>query len=239
MKTPLDVVRGRVVGYDEKAGDLIIKAHYDDIHTMLKRGYCECNVQMIDSRKLSDKQRNTCYKLLREIANYSGSDLGSIKEVMKHRFIEDELGEGPDFDFSLSDATMSLACAFEQYLVNFILEFDVPVSFPLLDFVDDVSGYIYACLISRKCCVCGKSADLHHWTRVGAGRSRKKLDHIGMLAEPLCRGHHIECHTMTKEEFDELYHIRPVEIDERIAEVWGLNGTRSRSDRNREWFPEE
>ena len=33
---------------------------------LLKREYKECNIQIIDSRPLSDKQRRTCYKLIRE-----------------------------------------------------------------------------------------------------------------------------------------------------------------------------
>ena len=238
MKTAHDVVRGRIVDYDERTGEVIIRARYDDLHTMLKRKYMECDIRMIDSRRLSDKQRNTCYKLLREIANYTGSTLERAKKDLKQRFIEDELQAGPGFDFSLADCPMSMAAAFERFLVSFIVEWDVPVSFSLLEFIDDVGDYIYACLLAQKCCICGKPADLHHWDRVGMGRSRKKLEHEGMLAEPLCRLHHTECHTMPREDFDLRYKISPVAIDDRIKEIWGLNGCRGRHDRIEEWIEE-
>ena len=75
MKTPIDIVRGRIVDYDPRTQRVKIEAFYPDWPIMVKRGYRECNVQMIDSRPLSDKQRRTCYKLIREISNYTGMGL--------------------------------------------------------------------------------------------------------------------------------------------------------------------
>lgn len=79
MKSPIDIVRGRIVDID-KHGIVTIKARYDDWPMLLKREYKECNIQMIDSRPLSDKQRRTCYKLIREISNYTGMGLDPTKE---------------------------------------------------------------------------------------------------------------------------------------------------------------
>ena len=45
MKTPVDTVKGRIVGYDERTQELLIRAQYDDWYTMTKRGYKECLVQ--------------------------------------------------------------------------------------------------------------------------------------------------------------------------------------------------
>lgn len=71
MKTPIDIVRGRIADYDPMRQELTIKAHYDDWYTLVKRGYKDCIIQLIDSRPLSDRQRRTCYKLIREISNYT------------------------------------------------------------------------------------------------------------------------------------------------------------------------
>ena len=49
MKSPIDIVRGRIVDID-KHGIVTIKARYDDWPMLLKREYKECNIQMIDSR---------------------------------------------------------------------------------------------------------------------------------------------------------------------------------------------
>ena len=100
------------------------------------------HIQMIDSRPLSDKQRRTCYKLIREISNYTGMGLDPTKEYMKLKFIAEDLQETADQMFSLSNAPMSLVCAFQRFLVRFILDWDIPCSFSLLDFVDDVQDYL-------------------------------------------------------------------------------------------------
>ena len=56
MKSPMETVRGRIVGYDERRQELLIRAPYDDWLTMTRRDYKEVLVQPIDSRPLSDKQ---------------------------------------------------------------------------------------------------------------------------------------------------------------------------------------
>lgn len=228
MKTPIDVVKGRVTDYDERSGTVTIKAHYDDWHTLAKRGYRECLVQMVDSRQLSDKQRKACYALLREISDFTGQDMGDTKEWMKIKFLSDDLNETADKIFSLSNAPMSLVCAFQRYLVRFILNWDIPTRFPLLGFVDDTADYVYSCLINKKCCICGKRADLHHVERVGMGRSRDEIIHEGMEALPLCRLHHSEAHTMPDEEFFSRYHLDSgIKLDKTLCRIYGLKTRRT------------
>lgn len=223
MRTPCDTVKGRIVGYDEKRGELLIRAPYDDIFTMCKREYKQCLVQPIDSRPLSDKQRRACYALLREISDYTGQDVHSTKEYLKIRFLADDFGETADKIFSLSNAPMSLVCAYQRYLIRFILDYDIPCRFPLLDFVDDVADYIYSCIVNKKCCVCGRRADLHHSDHVGMGRDRNEIIHEGMAALPLCREHHTECHTIGQKSFEDKYHlIHGIELDKTICRLYGL-----------------
>ena len=79
MKSPMETVRGRIVGYDERRQELLIRAPYDDWMTMTRRDYKEVLVQPIDSRPLSDKQRRMCYALLREISEYTGQGAEQTK----------------------------------------------------------------------------------------------------------------------------------------------------------------
>ena len=227
MKTPIDIVAGTITDYDERSGVLTIKAQYPDWPIMVKRGYHKCNVQLIDSRPLSDKQRRACYALLREISDYTGQGADSTKEWMKLKFLAEDFGETADKIFSLSNAPMSLVCAFQRFLVRFILEWDIPTRFPLLGMVDDIADYVYACLINRKCAVCGKRADLHHVDHVGMGRDREEIIHEGMEALPLCREHHQECHTVGQQTFNEKYHFDGgIEIDKTICKIYGLKTER-------------
>ena len=223
MKTPVDVTKGRIVGYDEKRGELLIRAPYADWFTLTKREYKECLVQPIDSRSLSDQQRKMCYALLREISEYTGQGMDSAKEWMKIKFLAEDLEQTADKIFSLSNAPMSLVCAFQRFLIRFILEWDIPCRFSLLEYVDDVADYIYSCLVTKKCCICGAPTDLHHIDRVGMGRNRHDMIHEGMEVLPLCREHHQEAHTMPDAEFFERYHIPGgVVMDKTLCRIYGL-----------------
>lgn len=223
MKSPIDIIRGQIVDYDPRRQELTIKAHFDDWYTLAKRGYKNCNIQLIDSRPLSDKQRRTCYKLIREISNHTGMGLDPTKEWMKLKFIAEDLDETADKIFSLSDAPMSLVCSFQRFLVDFIVDWDIPCSFPLLDFVDDVGSYVYACLVNKKCCVCGRPSDLHHVDRIGIRGSRKRIVHEGMEVLPLCREHHNEVHSIGQPAFNERYHLDGgVILDKSLCRIYKL-----------------
>lgn len=222
MKTPNDVVKGKIVDVDEH-GIVTIKARYDDIFTLIKRQYKECNIQMIDSRPLSDKQRRACYALLAEISDFTGMGKDSTKEYMKLKFLVEDLQETTDRIFSLSNAPMSLIAAFQRFLIRFILDWDIPCSFPLLNFVDDIADYIYSCLINKKCCVCGLKSDLHHTQHVGTGRDRGEIIHEGMRVLPLCRNHHTEAHTIGQATFNEKYHLTDgIELDKTLCRLYKL-----------------
>lgn len=228
MRSPVDTVKGRIVGYDERRGELLIRAPYDDHITMTRREYKEVLVQPIDSRPLSDRQRRMCYALLREIADYTGQGIDSTKELMKIKFLVDDLEETADKIFSLSNAPMSLVCAFQRYLVHFILDWDIPCSFSLLEYVDDVPDYIYHCLVTKKCCISGRPADLHHVDRVGMGRDRTDIIHEGMEVLPLARQYHEEAHTMPDREFLAKYHLPGgIVMDKTLCRIYKVKARRS------------
>lgn len=223
MRTPIDTVKGTIVDYNEQTGVVTIKALYPDWQTMVKREYREVLLQMIDSRPLSDKQRKCCYALIGEISDYVGEGRDRTKQYMKLKFLAEDFGETADKIFSLSNAPMSLVCAFQRYLVRFILDWDIPCKFPLLKFVDDIPDYVYGCLINKKCCVCGKRADLHHVEHVGMGRNREEIIHEGMEVLPLCREHHTECHTIGQTSFNEKYHFEGgITLDKTLCRIYGL-----------------
>jgi hypothetical protein len=223
MKSPVETVRGRIVGYDEKRGELLIRAPYSDWVTMTARQFKECLVQPMDSRPLSDKQRKACYALMGAIADYAGMSKDRTKELMKIKFLSENMEDMSERIFSLSNAPMSLVCAFQRFLVQFILEWDIPTDFSLLDMADDVSDYIYGCLVNKKCVICGRPADLHHVERVGMGRNRDEIIHEGMEVLPLCREHHTEAHTMPDKDFFERYHLPGgIEADKTICRIYGL-----------------
>lgn len=221
MTAVIDKVRGKITNYDERRGVVQIEAPYEDFAAMCRREYKEVEITMLDSRPLSDKQRKSCYAMLREIAVWSGYEPDEIKDMMKFNFIA-SLVEDMN-QFSLSDAPMSLVAAFQTFLARFIVSHDVPTRRPMLDYVDDVQDYVYTCLVNKKCPICGKKADLHHVTAVGMGRDRDEIIHEGMEVMPLCREHHMEIHSIGKADFFKKYHLNGgIEADKTICRIYGL-----------------
>lgn len=225
----IERARGYIVGYDEKTGEAILRAPANFIK-MCQQEQREAWVEYIDNRPLSDKQRRSCYAMIREIADWSGDTTEDIKEALKLDFWCGELLEMADTMFSLSNAPMSIVAAFQSWLAKFIVRNDVPTKRPMLEYVDDIDDYVYACLISKKCPICGKKADLHHWEALGMGRDRTEIIHEGLEVMPLCREHHMEVHTTGKADFVKKYHLNDhgIPADKTICKLYKLN-TKKRS----------
>ena len=175
-----------------------------------------------DMRRISPEQRRKAYALMGEIAAWSGDTPENVKAALKMDFRLKALESMEKRLFSLSDCDMTTARLFITYLIDFALENDVPSSRPLAEYADDIERYVYACAVNKKCAVCGRKAELHNVDRVGMGRDRREICHIGMQALPLCREHHQEAHQHGDKALLEKYHLVAVAIDERIAKANGL-----------------
>jgi len=178
-------------------------------------------VELVDKRHISADQRKKAYVLISYIAAWWGyTPLEAMKEMMKLMFV----GEAETLrrSFSLSDCDMTTARLFITYLIDFCILHGVDVGEPLYQLSEDIPRYVWACLMNKRCAVCGRKAELHHVDAVGMGRNRKEICHIGMRALPLCRGHHTEIHAVGREDFLKRYFLEPVRIDERVAKVYRL-----------------
>lgn len=178
-------------------------------------------VELVDERHISANQRKKAYVLIAHIAAWWGyTPLECMKEMLKLMFV----GEAETLrrSFSLSNCDMTTARLFISYLIDFCLLHGVDVGEPLYQLAEDIPRYVWACLMNKRCAVCGRKAELHHVDAVGMGRNRKEICHIGMRALPLCREHHTEIHSIGQEDFLRRYIIEPVKIDERIAKVYRL-----------------
>ena len=190
-------------------------------HRQVKDAY----VQLIDSRPLSDQQRRMCYALINAISEYTGESVERSKEFLKIEFMSERIEELGDKIFSLSNAPMSLVAAFQKYLIRFIVDNDIPTKFSLIEYVDDVSDYVYACMVNKKCMCCGKRADLHHIDAIGMGRDRAEIVHEGLEAISLCREHHTEAHTIGKTAFFEKWHLTGgITLDKTLCRIYGVKG---------------
>jgi hypothetical protein len=175
-----------------------------------------------DKRGISSEQRRKAWALMTEIADYQGQSKDDVYAEQKTAFSLKHLEILQGELFRLSSATVSTAKAFITMLIEIILEYGIPTKEPLYGLCDDIERYVYACLMNKKCAVCGKKTELHHYDHVGMGRNRREIDHIGMRAYPLCREHHEEIHLIGERAFDEKYHLVPIAIDQKIAKKYNL-----------------
>lgn len=177
-----------------------------------------------DSRARTLEQIRKAWALMGEIAEYQGQGKDDVYREQSTAFSLKHLEILQGELFHLSTATVSTARAFINLLIEIILEYGIPTKEPLYGLCDDIPRYVYACLMNKKCAVCGKKTELHHVDAVGMGRNRREIDHIGMRCLPLCREHHEEAHRIGETAFQEKYHLLPIKIDQKIAKKYNLKG---------------
>lgn len=181
-----------------------------------------------DARVISPEQRRKAWALIGEIAaayGYLAQDKTLINQNLKAEFLMariDKLQQEAIRAFSLSDVDMTTARLYIDFLIEFVVANGIPTKEPLQELADDVQAYVYHCAANKVCCVCRRKADLHHVDRVGMGRNRDDMCHIGMEALPLCREHHMEAHQHGDHRLMDKYHLETIEIDEKIAKLYKL-----------------
>lgn len=158
--------------------------------------------------RITDDQRKKAYVLIRAIAESMGEDDNTAKNLLKENYC----GIKEVAKFSLRDCTKERASDFIDYLVTFCVSEGIPVNERMSDLVEDLEAYQRICIEQKKCCICGRPGEIHHYDALGMGADRKHYDDTDNRKVCLCREHHTEAHstTMTKEEWCESYHIVPV-----------------------------
>lgn len=205
-------------------GTAVITAGLPDLDRALLRQYKKVEIILPDGRRISPEQRRKAYALIGEITEYvdgirNADTIEEQKGLLKMEFMLRRMEATERRMFSLSDCSVTTAKEFITYLVDFIIANDIPTRVPLIENCDDIQRYIYACLMHRKCAVCGKPADIHHCegSRIGTGVDRTKVHQLGREVLPLCRVHHTELHTMAESEFIKKYHLQSVKLDEALC----------------------
>lgn len=218
---------GKVVDIDE-AGVATIKATLPNLMHALDRHYDDVEIILPDGRKISPQQRRKCYALIGEIAEYvdgirTYETVEDTKQMMKWEFVLNRMESQERRLFSLANCDVTTAKNFIDYLIQFIIKNDIPTSVSLIDNCEDINAYIYACLANKKCCVCGKNADLHHCegSRIGQGNDRNEVHHLGREVLPLCREHHTICHS-DENGFIAKYHLVKIKLDEKLCNIYKL-----------------
>ena len=218
------LVKGYIESYDGET--LTIKAPYHSVDLMVRQDITECEVRLMDGRTISPAQRRKIFAMVRDITDWAtwAKDKKQYREVLRQlqllylidstdaesvrHQLEYHYCELMDINlFSLSNCNMSTARDFISYLIDLAIEYDIPCRDSLLTRCEDIHRYLYTCVEHRKCAICGKKTDIHEVERVGMGRNRQHIHHLGQLVQPLCRQHHCEVDQLGQASFDKKYHL--------------------------------
>lgn len=215
------ITTAKILRYD---GDQLIVAPNEKIgREILQKQIDTVEIRLNDGRSISSEQRRKIFALVRDIALWSGHEPEEIRSFLTWDFCCKNECEY----FSLSDVDMTTARQFLNYLIDFAFTHNVPTKDTLLYQTDDIGKYLYYCLEHRKCAICNKRAEVHHVDRIGMGRDREKIVHIGLLAIALCREHHDMAHLNEKALFEK-YFIYGIKLDKYLCDILNLN-TKERS----------
>ncbi len=195
-----------------EAGTVLIVTVPKDISYIFKEKAANSGeIRIDDGRHISAEQRRKAYATIRDIADYTGYLPEEMKELMKVEYI---LRKNGDY-ISLSACTMEQAREFINTLIEFALDWDIPLSEQALERTDDIGRYLYYCLKTRHCCICGKpDSDIHHEDAVGMGNDRQVYDDRENKKICLCRIHHGLAHQKGVEAFRKMYKVYGIKFHE-------------------------
>jgi len=191
----------------------------DSMQKLTNNGILKGELRIDDGRHITAEQRKKAYATLADIADHTGYMPEELKEIMKYRYV----ATSGDRYFSFSNCSVTTAMHFITHLLNFALEWDIPLSDNILNRADDINAALYATLMNKKCIICGVGGEIHHVDVVGMGRNRLEICHLGMHVMCLCREHHDEAHLSGKETFNNRYHVYGIKANHEICKVWKLN----------------
>lgn len=160
-------------------------------------------IRIDDGRNITAEQRKKIYATIRDISLYTGDDPEFLKQYLKFSY-SGEMGEEY---FSLSNCSIEVARDFITYLIDFILMHNIPLSERAIARTDDIDRYLWGCIKYKKCCICGRNGETHHWNAIGMGRDRTKVDDRDLNKMQLCRKHHTEIETIGRDTFEKKYHV--------------------------------
>lgn len=175
----------------------------DKVALIKKKEIVHVGVWLDDGRTISALQRKKIYASIRDFSIFTGYAPEEAKQVLKFLYVE---RTGRNY-FSLSDCTMDTAREFINFIIDICLENGIILTDSLYNRADDIEYMLKSCLKNRRCSICGRKGEVHHWDAIGMGNDRKHYDDSTNRKICLCRKHHTLAHSYGRERFMQVYHV--------------------------------
>lgn len=169
-----------------------------------QRSISHVAVGLEDGRLITPLQQRKAYAMIRDISSYTGYAPEEMKELMKL----EHMARVGDFEpFSLSDCSVTKAREFINTLMEYALKEGIILDESGLKRTDDIDTYLMQCIRYRRCCICGRPADIHHVDAIGMGNERDHYDDSQNEICALCRKHHTKAHQIGWSRFRSMYKV--------------------------------
>jgi hypothetical protein len=153
-------------------------------------------IKFWDSRRITEEQRKMIFATCKDIADY----VGDPRELVRYDMISAYADEtGIEF-FSLSDCSLEAARGLINYIMDYVMERDIPLTGQGVDRTDDINRYLYMTIKHSKCCVCGKQGVVYN------------LNNGDKFS--LCNTHHNEAKLKGLQDFKKLYKVYGIKVNE-------------------------
>lgn len=179
---------------------------------LMEKRIRQAEIRFDDGRHISIDQRKKAYATIRDISAYTGYLPEEQKEWLKYLHIANT---GCEY-FSLSDCSMDTAREFINTILEYAITAGVPLTDAGVDRTDDIGRYLYFCIKSKKCCVCGSEGEIHHVDAIGMGNDRRTFDDSKCRKMCLCRKHHTIWHQVGDERFQQMYKVYGIIVKDQL-----------------------
>lgn len=163
-----------------------------------------------DGRTITVDQRKKIFATIKDISLYTGDHPEELRAWLLYDYCI-KTGEIP---FSLSNCSISQAREYITFIIDFILKENIPLSDAALNRTDDIDRYLWGCIKYKRCALCGKEGETHHWDAIGMGNDRETFDDSHKRKIQLCRKHHSKAHNMGRDSFGVKYHVYGILYEE-------------------------
>lgn len=126
-------------------------------------------IKIDDNRTITADQRKKIFATIKDISIYTGDHPEDLRAFLLYDYCI-ATGELP---FSLSNCSISTAREFITFIIDFI---NIPLSDAVLNRTEDIDRYLYGCIKYKRCCLCGRDGETHHYAAIGMGNDRTTLD---------------------------------------------------------------
>lgn len=183
-------------------------------------GERQAEIFIKDPRGFTPQQRRFVFALMQDIYIYTGEPLERLKDVFYWQF---RYFTGKNISLSNeSENSVDEVTTLAELILDFIFENDIPFREGYEIAPQNQEYYFYKCVMARKCCICGKHADICHIDTVGMGRNHRKIDHTQHTFYAGCRKHHSEEHQLGTQNFLNKYQIIPTKLNADAVKRLGI-----------------